>query len=184
VSALINERFNRAVGFHRNGDLLRAEKIYREVLAEVAGHFDALHSLGVLLIQTGRLEGGVELIDTALAIRPDCVEALSNRGYALKALKRLDAALASCDRALAIKPDYAGALNNRGLVLIELKRFDEALASFDRALAITPDQAVILNDRGVVLAKLKRFEEALAATTGRSQSGRTMSRRSAIAASC
>ena len=162
MSASTSERINRAAGFHRQGDFSRAESIYREVLAEDAGYFDALHLLGVLLIQTGRPQGGVERIDRALAIRPDSAEALSNRGYALTALNRLEAALASCDRALAIKPDYAEARNNRGVVLMKLKRFAAALADFDRAVATSPDYTQALNNRGNALKELKRLDEALA----------------------
>ena len=118
--------------------------------------------LGGILIQTGRLESGVELIDRALAIRPDHANALNNRGVVLMKLKRFDEALASYDKALAIKPDYANALNNRGNALKALKRLDEALANYDKALAIKPDHADALNNRGVVLMELKRFDEALA----------------------
>jgi tetratricopeptide (TPR) repeat protein len=161
-SALIYEHLKRGIEFHRNGELLRAEGIYREILADVSGHFEALYFLGVILIQTGRLEGGIELIDRALTIRPDYAEALLNRGGALRELKRLDEALASYDRALAIRPDYAEALYNRGAALQKLRRFDEALASYDRALAIRPDYADALCGRGGALRDLRRFDEALA----------------------
>jgi tetratricopeptide (TPR) repeat protein len=160
--ASINKRLDRGIGFHRNGDFARAEEIYREILANVADHFDALHMLGSVLIQTGRLESGVELIDRAMAIRPDHANALNNRGVVLMELRRFDEALASYDKALAIRPDYAEALNNRGNALRELNRLDEALANYDRALAIKPDYAEALNNRGVALVELKRFDEALA----------------------
>jgi tetratricopeptide (TPR) repeat protein len=161
-SALIYEHLKQGIGFHRKGEFLRAEKVYREILADVAGQFDALYLLGVVLIQTGRLEDGIELIDRALAISPDYAEALYNRGAALQKLNRFDEALASYDRALAINPAYAEALSNHGIVLMELKRFDEALASYDRALAINPAYAEALSNRGIVLMELKRLDEALA----------------------
>ena len=136
--------------------------MYREILANDARQISALHLLGVVMIQTKRLESGVELIDKALAIKPDYAEALNNRGNALKELKRFDEALASYDRALAIQPAYAEALYNRGNVLQELKRFDEALASYDKALAIQPADAEALNSRGNALKELKRLDDALA----------------------
>ena len=97
-------------------------------------------------------------------------------------LKRHDEALASYDRALTLRPDYAEAHYNRGNALEELKRHDEALASYDRALTLRPDHAEALNNRGIALQELKRLDERWRATTARSLCGRTMPRRSTIAA--
>jgi Tfp pilus assembly protein PilF len=141
---------------------VRAEQIYRKILARAASHVGALHSLGVVMIQTGRLKTSVELIDKALAIKPDYAEAHNNRGAALKELRRFDEALTSFDKALAIRPYYAVAFFNRGGALYELRRFDEALTSFDKALAIKQDYAEAHNNRGNVLQKLQRLDEALA----------------------
>ena len=100
--------------------------------------------------------------DSALALRPDYVEALNNRGVTLWELQRFDEALASYDRALAVEPDYVEALSNRGNALIKLQRHDEALASYSRALAVRPNHAEALNNCGNVLKELNRLDEALA----------------------
>ena len=162
LSPSFSELIIRAAEFHKKRAFAEAEEICRQILTFDARHVGALHLLGVVMVQTGRLENGVELLDKALAIKPDDVEALNNRGMALKALKRLDEALASYDRALGIKRDYLEALNNRGMALQELKRLDEALASYDEALAIKPDFVLALNNRGIALQGLKRLDEALA----------------------
>ncbi len=160
--AAIVERINQGLAFHRKGNFAEAEQTYREIVAGDANNIVALHLLGVLMVQTRRLENGVEFIDRALAIKPDYVEALNDRGYALMELRRLDEALASFDEALAIKPDYAEAHNNRGNALQSLKRLKEALASFDNALMVKPGYAEALYNRGNALQALKRPDEALA----------------------
>ena len=161
-SRWIGESLRRAIDYHQKGDLLKAEGAYREVLAGPANRFEALHLLGVVMLQTGRAAGGLELIDKALAICPNDVDALNNRGNGLKDLKRFKEALASYDQALAIKPDYAEALSNRGNALKSLNRLEEALASYDKALAIKPNYVDALNNRGAALKHLGRHEEALA----------------------
>ena len=158
----ITELVSRGVDFHEKGAFSQAEDIYRKILSHDSSHVVALHLLGVVMIQTRRLESGVGLIDKALALKPDFAEALNNRGNALLELRRLDEALASFDKALALKPDFAEALNNRGNALQGLKRLDEALASFDKALALKPDYAEAHYNRGNALLELKRLDEALA----------------------
>ena len=55
-AAGIAERLSSALGCHRSGDLEQAEILYRQVLARLPEHPDALHLFGVLAHQTGRLE--------------------------------------------------------------------------------------------------------------------------------
>ncbi len=125
-------------------------------------HFDALHLLGVLALQTGRTQSGVELIAKAIKLNPNSAGAHNNLGNGLKDLRRFDDALIGFDKAIALKPDYAEAHNNRGIVLQDLKRFADALASFDKAIALKQDYAEAYNNRGIVLKDLEHFSDALA----------------------
>ena len=138
-SAWIDESFNRAVGFHRNGDLAQAERAYREVLANSAGHAGALHLLGVVMLQTGRLASGVELIDKALAIKPDSVEAFNNRGNALQELKRLDEALASLRQGAGAQARVRRGLQQPRQRAERAGAARRGARSYDKALAIKPD---------------------------------------------
>ena len=147
---------------HQQGRFADAERVYREVLQHAPTHFDALHLLGVLGLQAGRTESGVELIANAIKQNPNSWGAHNNLGNGLRELGRLDAALASYDRAIALRPDYAEAHNSRGVVLQELKRFAEAHTSFDAAIAFKQDYAEAYNNRAAALQNLRRFDEALA----------------------
>jgi len=152
-----------AVTLHRAGRLAAAEPRYLAILSGEPQHFDALHLLGVVRQQQGRDADAVELIDRALALRPDDAAALSNRGRSLRALGRAHEALASCERALRLKPEFADAHNNRGLALAALKRPAEALKSYEAALSHDPAHLDALNNRGIALFEANRLDEALAA---------------------
>ena len=160
VAPSIPAKFQHALAFHQQGRLVEAERAYREVLQHAPTHFDALHLLGVLALQTLRTESGVELISKAIMLNPDSWGAHNNLGNGLRDLGRLDAALGSFDKSIALKPDFADAHNNRGIVLQDLARLDDALASFDRAVALKPDYAEAQNNRGTVLQKLNRPGDA------------------------
>ncbi len=162
AAASIPARFKQALALHKQGRLIEAEQVYREVLQHAPTHFDALHLLGVLALQTLRTESGVELIGKAVELNPNSWGAHNNLGNGLRDLGRLDAALASFDRSIALRPDFAEAHNNRGIVLQDLARLDDALASFDAAIALKPDYADAHNNRGTVLQKLNRAADAAA----------------------
>jgi tetratricopeptide (TPR) repeat protein len=154
--------FNQALALHKAGDLIGAEKLYRQVLKVKPDHFDSLNLLGVIYLQRGNYTEAVRKIDMALKLNPGSAFAHNNRGNALKELKQFDEALKSHDKAIALKPDYADAYFYRGNTLKEMNRPDEALASYDQALALRPGYPEALNNRGVTLFWLNRLEEALA----------------------
>ena len=158
----IQQKLDRGLACLQRGDLAQAERIYERVLARAANHVQALHLLGIIKVQTGRPQSGLELVEKAIRLKPDYTEAYSDRGLILQQLGRLDEALASFDKAITLRPNTAEAYCNRGLVLQDLERFKEALASFDKAIALRPDFAEAYSNRGVVLRDLNRLGEALA----------------------
>ena len=147
---------------HVGGQLSEAESLYRKILQEMPSQFDALHNLGVLLLQRGDHQTALDCLKRSLAINPQSASAHLNIGNALRSLGHLDQAVASYDRALQIRPAYAEAHNNRGVALRHLGRFAEAVENYDRALAIKPSYAEAHNNRSTVLREdLKNNEEAL-----------------------
>jgi tetratricopeptide (TPR) repeat protein len=150
------------VALHQEGRLAEAERSYQAVLQQQPNHFDALHLLGVVALQTGQSARSVELIDKAIVLRPDFAEAHNNRGLALLELRRFDEAIASFDGAVALKPSYAEAYNNRGFTLQQLQQLEAALTNYDKAIALRPDYAQAYSNRGNALQELQRPLEALA----------------------
>jgi predicted TPR repeat methyltransferase len=159
-----SKTMRRAIDLHIGGQLAEAESFYRQILAEIPDQFDAMHNLGVLLIQRGRNEDALDFLGKASILNPKSASAHSNIGNALRNLGRVQHALESYDRALMINPSYAEAYNNRGVTLRRMGRPTEALESYDRALALKPAYAEAQNNRATVLREdLKRNKEALAA---------------------
>jgi tetratricopeptide (TPR) repeat protein len=148
--------FAKAFDFHQRGQIDNAEPIYRSLLAQNPGHFDATHLLGVIFLQRRQFAAAEQQIARAISLNPDFADAHNNRGAALNSLGRFDEALASFDRAMALRPDYPEAANNRGNALKGLGRPDEALACYDKAIALKTDYPDALRNRRNLLAELKR----------------------------
>jgi tetratricopeptide (TPR) repeat protein len=155
-------QFSQGFALHQQGKLAEAQRIYEEVLQQQPNHFDALHMLGVIALQTRRKERGIELIRKAIGLNANVAAAHSNLAVGLKELKRLTEALASCEIAISLRPNIPEMHNLRGATLMDLNRTAEALLSFDRAIALKPNYAEAYNNRAVALRNLRRLEDALA----------------------
>ena len=148
ISPALAAKSQRAIELHQQGQLAEAERLYRQILAAMPPHFDALHLLGVIKGQQNEFAAAVPFFEQALRVNPDSAAALNNFGNVLQALGRYAQALASYDRSLALRPDNPKGLMHRGNVLRKLSRPDEALASYDRALVLQPDYVDALVQRG------------------------------------
>lgn len=158
----LQAKFQQGLALQQAGRLLEAEFFYKDVLRQAPKHFDSQYLLGVLALQSGRTQSGVELIAKAIKINPKVAEAHLNLGNGLRSLSRLDDALASYNKAIALKPNFAEAYNARAIVLRDQERFDDALVSFNKAVDVKPDYVEVYNNCGIVLRDLKRLDDALA----------------------
>jgi predicted O-linked N-acetylglucosamine transferase (SPINDLY family)/cytochrome c-type biogenesis protein CcmH/NrfG len=147
VVALLNQ----AVALHQAGRLDEAEALYRQIVAQLPGHFDATHLLGVIALQRGDLAGAEKLIVQALAGKPKDAGALNNLGTALLRARRLDEAREQFERAAKAQPAHVDAQSNLGNVLRQLGRVAESVAPLKRAFAGNPKSAEIADLLGASL---------------------------------
>jgi protein O-GlcNAc transferase len=155
--------FRQGLAYHQQGRLSEAERHYNAALRSEPDHFEALHMLGVIALQVGRFERGVEIIEKAVSLNGNSPIAFNNLAKGLKDLGRFEEAIVHFERAIALAPNFADAEFNYGTALHLMNRSEDALAHLDKAIALNPRFIVALNNRGLALAKLKRFTEALAA---------------------
>ncbi len=161
--ANVMQAVQRAMTLHQSGQLVEAEKLYRSILATNPDHFEALHFLGVLQAQQGRLQEAEALMARSLQRNTTVPDAFVNYARVLHSLKRPEDAIRNSDRALAINPRMPGALIIRCNALRDLGRHDEALAAIQNARALDPNNPVILAALGDMLWSLKRPNDALTA---------------------
>ena len=154
--------YNQARAAQQAGNLVEAERLYRQILGQTAVP-EVLVNLGNVLAAQNRREEALANFDRALLARPDLFEALFNRANVLLELRRTEEALANYDRVVTLRPDFVSGWNNRGTALRNLQRLDEALASFSRAVALSPGHINALTNLAIVLWDLGRLEEALVA---------------------
>ena len=113
------QKMERAIGLHQQGNLDAADALYREVLRAVPGHAGALHLAGVIAHQRGRHREAVDLIESALAGGASTAAIYTNCGVAYRALGELDNAASKIAWAIALDPEFAEAHFNYALVMLD-----------------------------------------------------------------
>jgi predicted O-linked N-acetylglucosamine transferase (SPINDLY family) len=144
-------QLNQAIALHQAGRLDEAEALYRQIVQQVPGHFDATHLLGAIALQRGDLAQAEALITQALASKPKDGPALSNLGTALLRAGRLEEARVQLERAVKAQPGLVDAQGNLGTVLRELGRVAESVAPLKRAFAASPKSTRIADLLGASL---------------------------------
>lgn len=137
------------------------QSLCRRVLRDAPNSFEALHLLGVSILETGRFEDARRLLERAVILEPGSADAHGNLGFALLKLERFDAARTSCEKALALKPDFPVALRNLGNACLRLDMGEQAVAAYTRAIALKPDDVEAYCNRGVAEMMLKRYDAAV-----------------------
>ena len=153
----------RAYAHHQAGRLEEARADYESLLAREPRHFDALHLLGVLALQTARPAEAVEHFSRALQVDPASAATHNNLGEAQRRVGRLAQAEACFREAVLRDPAYADAHFNLGALLRRLGRREEAAASYRSAIASKPAFAEAHLRLGETLNALGHPEQAIEA---------------------
>ena len=176
-----------ALSDHRAGRLAAAEKAYRALIDAQPRHAVASHGLGVLLVQTGRLDDGLAYLNSALetnsaeplyyfslargllaagnpakagaVLKQAMQRGLSDRRFEPLKSEIRDSAVAAYRQALAACPGDAALLDNLGSALLMQGKTQEAIACYREALAHAPDFAEAHFHLGAVLSQNGRVAE-------------------------
>lgn len=131
--------FEQAVAEHRNGNLGKAETIYRQILSQTPNNFDVLHMLAVVCSDTGKVQESEDLFRKALSIDAKFPPCYHNFGLLLAKRKEYRKAIEQFDKALALFPGYAPVYADRGMALKELGLLDEGIENLNQAIALGPN---------------------------------------------
>lgn len=115
------------------GDLTRAETLYRAFLETHPEATLAQHRLGVLLTRRGQFDEAEKQFQAALKAAPSNVGLLSDAADSCFLQQRLPEAEALYRKALALEPTHRKACNGLGMLLAEQRQYDESLTLFRRA---------------------------------------------------
>ena len=132
--------------------------------------------LNLRMAERGAMDRGIALLEQAIDLDPQYVEAMVELAGALElkasflsAPALFEKSLALTDRALAVRPDDADARVQRGDTLLAMGRVEEAIAELQAGIRLGPDRATAHGSlarafwlgQGRVDDAIREFEETL-----------------------
>lgn len=120
------------------GDLARADRCCREVLAQDARNADALQLLGMVRWRSGDAHEGEKLLRESLAIMPGQPHVLANLGDLLASKQDRDSALGCYAESVRLAPDFADAWLKLGIARGENGDVQAAIDALQRNLELCP----------------------------------------------
>jgi tetratricopeptide (TPR) repeat protein len=145
---------------HSAGDLIGAERIYREILKKTPDFPPALHLLGVAVSQQGRKTDAVELISQAIQFAPNVPDFHANLALALLESGDPQRSIAAAQRAIALQPHHSEAHNILGNAFKGAGQIDASVPAYQRVLQLRPDHPDARHNLADSLVRLGRRAEA------------------------
>lgn len=151
----------------RPGD---AEAILREAYAYNPESFRIMTALGIIMIDNGRFDEAISLLEKSLGIIDFDPETWNYIGVAYWNKGLYDKALEAYDKALSLDLNYAIVFNNRGSLYLsrylkgrQAEDLARATKDFRKAVELDPKYASAHNGLGVILSKSGDIDGAIAA---------------------
>ncbi|MEW4561247.1 tetratricopeptide repeat protein [Bremerella sp. JC770] len=148
----------------RNGDNVKAKKLYRHILSEEPENRVALHRMGVISGKEGQYDQAIEYLTHATTIGDPSAEVLSDLGYVYYLKHDQELAKTTLERALLEDPDYEAARTNLAVVYAELGQYDIALGHFRQVTSeaeALSNLAYIQSQRGDLKLAEQNYSRAL-----------------------
>jgi len=142
------------------GDLNEAKRMGLSIAQDYPEHPFAWQAIGILLLQSGRLDESLTYLQKAAALAPQSAEIHFNLGNAVSLLGRTDEARDCYERAVFLDPGFTEAYFNLGNTLREFGELGRAEASFREAVETRPDYAEAHYNLAMTLSDLGRAADA------------------------
>ncbi len=133
--------FARGISYERDGEWDKAEKDFRAALELYPDQPDVLNYLGYSWLMKGtNIEKARELLEQAVAERPEDAHIIDSMGWALYMLGEYDEALEYLEQAVNLMPNDPVVNDHLGDVLWRIGRRNEARFQWERALHFGPEE--------------------------------------------
>ncbi|MCL2930958.1 MAG: protein arginine N-methyltransferase [Trichodesmium sp. MAG_R03] len=157
----VNQEFQTALKFQKEGKLKEAELTYIKILKSDSNHVASLINLGLIEQGKGKLNEATQFYKYAFSIDGNNISLLYLLGKITQELNQLDEAITYWQKLAQLKPDSALEFyGNIGNSLVQQGKFDEGLNYFRRGLEISPKSFQAHQAIGNLLIRQDKLLEA------------------------
>ncbi|HEX4045735.1 MAG TPA: sulfotransferase [Gammaproteobacteria bacterium] len=157
----VDEAMHMATQLQSENKLEQAEIILNRILAANPSHAYALHLLGIIAYQAGKIALGIQLIEQAIQNNSQVALFYSNLGEMHRQLKATHLSIQCGQHAVALDPNSATVLSNLGIAYYDAKQYEQAEQCHNQALAINPQLSCSLNNMGSIYKAKGQTKQAI-----------------------
>ena len=135
-----------AADLERQGDQLRAEKLYldaldyyRAALGKKPNDARLLNKIGITQLMLQRYKEARKAFEHAIRADHELADAYNNLGVVFYEAKRYGAAVKQYEKAIAVDANSASFYSNLGAALFSKKEFEPAVKAYQHALELDPE---------------------------------------------
>jgi tetratricopeptide (TPR) repeat protein len=154
-------QLDEGVSLQRQGRLTEAEALYRAVLGKSPNDAGALHYIGLVNYQAGKLEAADSFMSRSLQIDDSCANTWSDLGAVKLKSGKLEESVRHFGRALELNERHTDALNNIAAALRKLYRFESALVYLRRLALLRPNSADVMRNLADTLYHVGLVDESI-----------------------
>ncbi|WP_320668129.1 tetratricopeptide repeat protein [Prochlorococcus sp. MIT 1307] len=149
-----------AIKKHLSGDIISAEKGYKEFIHKGINDPDVLSNYALICQDTDRIGKALSLYEKCISLFPDHSFALSNLAYLYLSLGRIKEAEKTIQKAITLQPKLANSYSTLGLILKAKGELLEAENKMRLAITLKPDFVDAFLNLGLILKESGKLEEA------------------------
>lgn len=146
-----------ALSHHQGGRLAAADTIYRQVIRNAPGNFDALHLAGVVALQQNHPADAIPFLRSALRINPRHGVCAMRLAIGLNATGKFEEAERHLRTALQLEPKLGEAWFHLAMVLRSLGKTTESLEAAAKSVQLKPEFAEAHDLLGSITVLLKGY---------------------------
>jgi tetratricopeptide (TPR) repeat protein len=161
LTAAFDESLRRAHAALRAGQAATAERWLRSLEAQHPGEANCLWLLGAALLDQGRIEDSIDLLERVLGAAADFPEPRVELARAYRRAGRVSEARTEVRRVLDKTPHHHRAWLAYGDVLVDLGQYQDARVAFERAQQTDPERPSVEEATAALLADDRRKAEEI-----------------------
>ena len=139
IQKKIDVEFQKAFDFHLNGNLTKAEQLYKNILKKLPSHFETLRHLGILYQDLHKYGAAEKYYLKAYKINSEHFSIYNNLGTIKFLQFKMDEALDFYKKAFKKNPKYIPVINNISAFYHRLMRNEECIKFSKLALSLEPN---------------------------------------------
>ena len=151
----------KGVQCYEAGRLDEAEKIFKEVIAQIPECADAHNLLGIVYAGHKKFTDALVNFKEAVRLNPNNAAYNSNLGNALQDNGELNESMPYYVKAIELQSDFADAYYNLSNSLRKLQRFPESFQYLNKAKSLNPKYLKCYINAALIHVELKQFDQAI-----------------------